>query len=198
MSYGRCQECEKCHRRANSAADSTKRAGDVLRWRPMRRTYREVTGPHIAAGMKCGGASRMIKEWGRTARRGSSLLVAVHRLEPLDGLQHRLAVPKGRGAHKAFAARPETAARGGHDVALLQDLGKHVPRLLACITGQYRHNRSTQRASIKLARLELKVKRAGQHADATSLIGTAAADHAVAKAAAPIYPCWTAGRGTTR
>lgn len=42
---------------------------------------------------------------------------------------------KGGGAHKALAGGAKATAGRGHDVALLQDLRKHVPALLACLRG---------------------------------------------------------------
>ena len=34
---------------------------------------------------------------------------------------------KGTGSYKALASRPKAAARGCHNVTLVQDVGKHIP-----------------------------------------------------------------------
>lgn len=40
------------------------------------------------------------------------------------------------GGRAQLTSGPKAAAWRGHDVALLQDLGKHIPRLLACTDTQ--------------------------------------------------------------
>mmetsp|Transcript_36012 Transcript_36012/g.64388 ORF Transcript_36012/g.64388 Transcript_36012/m.64388 type:complete len:225 (-) Transcript_36012:846-1520(-) len=60
-------------------------------------------------------------------RRGR-LLLAELGLETAHRLEHVLALAEGRGANETLAAGAETRAGRGHEVALFQDLGEHVPR----------------------------------------------------------------------
>lgn len=57
---------------------------------------------------------------------GSGLLVEL--FQPPAGFQNVLAVAEGADSDESLAAGSEPAAGGGHQVGLLKNLSKHVPR----------------------------------------------------------------------